>query len=189
MKQSKCVTEIQPLKESKDIDAIVVLGAAVKPCGMPSHAMKRRVEHAVGLFDKGVSKNLLLSGGTGKFPPAESELMKSLALNRGVPAKAITVESRSGTTLQNAINCKKIIKKHGWTTIVLVTDPFHMTRAILSFRALGINTMESPAQGGREFTSSRKRYYCYIRECIAIPWYLLLLLRIKIKELAFSLGC
>ena len=82
-------------------DVIVVMGAAVWPSGVPSPALKRRLDHGVFLWQKRYSENLLLTGGTGRFPPAEALVMRRLALAAGVPV--ITSYSIHYTKLYDAI--------------------------------------------------------------------------------------
>lgn len=65
---------------NQKFDAIVVLGASVKSGGRPSHALKRRLEHDVTLFEDGAPEVLMLSGGTKEFPPSEAEVMKKIAV-------------------------------------------------------------------------------------------------------------
>jgi uncharacterized SAM-binding protein YcdF (DUF218 family) len=119
-------------------DAAVVLGAAVSADGRASPALLRRVGHAVALFHGGRAARLLMSGGLVRRPPAEAELMRAQALAAGVPDDAVLTEARSRNTLENALFCREIIARQGWRRIALVTDGYHMPRALYCFRRVGI---------------------------------------------------
>ena len=73
-------------------DAIVVLGAAVWPGGQPSPALQRRVMHAVDLLQQGYAAYLLVTGGVGKYPPTEAEVMQRLAVAHGIPRRCVLRE-------------------------------------------------------------------------------------------------
>ena len=79
-------------------DAAIVLGASVGPDGRPSPALLRRVARGVALYHAGQAGRLLMSGGVGRHPPAEADVMRDLAVQAGVPAACVLTELRSRTT-------------------------------------------------------------------------------------------
>jgi uncharacterized SAM-binding protein YcdF (DUF218 family) len=68
------------------------------------------------------------------FAFSESEIMKSLAVSQGVPAKAITLENKAANTYENVVFVNEILHKNGWRTILLVSSPYHMRRALWTFK-------------------------------------------------------
>jgi uncharacterized SAM-binding protein YcdF (DUF218 family) len=72
---------------------------------------------------------ILSSGYLYSFP--EAELMRSVALQQGVPPAAIVLEQRSTDTYQNVQFVGQILRDHGWSSVLLVSSPYHMRRALL----------------------------------------------------------
>src|SRR5215467_5275333 len=79
-------------------DVIVVLGAAVWPGEQPSPALQRRVLHAVDLLQRGYAAYLLVTGGVGKYPPAEAVVMQRLAVAHGILPQHILCEDQATST-------------------------------------------------------------------------------------------
>ena len=152
-------------------DAVVVLGAAVRPDGSPSGALLRRTLHAVGLLKKGEAHYLVASGGSRKDLPSEASVIKDIALKNGIPSDIIFIEDRSITTLENIINSSTIIRVNSWSKIVFTTDPYHIKRAQVVFRHFGINATGSAAPGGFEQNFVIKWLFYYCREFVALAWY------------------
>lgn len=161
-------------------DVIIVLGAAVWPQGQPSPALRRRVVHAVRLFQDGQGRHLLMTGGVGLYPPAEAHVMQQLAAEAGVPDGRIVVEDQARSTFDSAVYCCRICQQRGWTTALIVTDRYHLLRALLTFYSVGLRVCGSAA---RHFTPQRwgKIGYVYGREILALGWYLCRITRMKIR--------
>ena len=143
-------------------DAVIVLGAAVVAPGVPGPALVRRVEWGVGIFRARLARHLVLSGGRVGAAPAESHLMREIALSLGVAGARIIVEDRSRNTFENAIYTGAIIRRRGWRRIVVVTDAFHLPRALYIFRRLGLAV--EGAGIPRNPTTSRARWLRHIVE-------------------------
>ena len=152
-------------------DVIVVLGAAVWPGGQPSPALRRRVLHAVDLLQHGYATHLLVSGGVGKYPPAEAEVMQRLAVAHGIPHANIVLEDQATSTFESALRCRDILWQRGWSRVLIVTDRFHLARALLAFRSFGVHAVGSAAPG-KPARRLWKRSYYYLREGLALAWYL-----------------
>jgi len=151
-------------------DVIIVLGAKIRPGGLASPALRRRMLHAIDLFQRGLSDVLIVSGGMGEHPPSEAEMMRRIAVEHGVPQEKIVMEDTAETTLDSALACSRMIRRSSWSTALLVTDRFHMTRSAVLFRLCGVNIRCSPAKD-RTFGPKRwKWWYWHLRELIALPW-------------------
>ena len=168
-----------PIEEA---GAIVVLGAAVRQAGEPSPALRRRVHHAVELMRQGKSQVLLVTGGLGKHPPTEAEVMHQLAIAQGIPAERIIMEKEATSTFESVVLCTRIMRRHGWSTAIVVSDPYHLFRTVITFRAFGIRATGSAAEGGRQRNPLWIWLYYYLREAVALPWYLLLVLVEKLRH-------
>ena len=122
-------------------DAVVVLGAAMMSPGLPGPALRRRLEHGVAVFFARNAGHLLVSGGLVGPPPAEARMMRDLAIARGVPDSRIIVEDMARNTFENAVYAGRIIRERGWLRVVVVTDAFHLPRALYVFRRIGLQVM------------------------------------------------
>lgn len=116
-----------------------MLGAAPAASGAPSRALRRRVEHGASIFAARNAEYLLVSGGVVGPPPAEAHVMYDLAVERGVSPERIIVEDRARNTFENAVYAGKIIREHGWRQVLIVTDSFHLPRALYVFRRIGLD--------------------------------------------------
>ncbi len=152
-------------------DVIVVLGAAVWPGGQPSPALQRRVLHAVDLLQRGYAPHLLVTGGVGKHPPTEAEVMQCLAVAHGIPHASIVLEDQATSTFESAWRCRDILWQRGWSRVLIVTDRFHLARALLAFRSFGVHAVGSAAPGKPPRRLSKRVYY-WLREGLALAWYL-----------------
>lgn len=125
-------------------DAVVVLGAKPAAPGEPGPAMMRRVAFACAVLKSQDLGALVVSGGLTGPAPSEAAMMKALALGHGIDAARIVVEDHSRNTFENAVFTAREMHARGWTRIVLVTDAWHMPRALYVFRRLGIGVDAMP---------------------------------------------
>jgi uncharacterized SAM-binding protein YcdF (DUF218 family) len=132
------------------------------------------MSHAIQLLQRGTGPRLLVSGGLGKHPPAEAQVMRQLALQAGIPAAHIVMEEHAVSTLQSARYCAALLQQHGWSQALLVTDRYHLPRALLIFRALGMQVRGSAPPAGPYSRRRWKRWYYLARETLAFAWYALL---------------
>ena len=119
-------------------DAVVVLGAAMAAPGVPGPALVRRLEYGVEVFIRCGAAHLVVSGGVVGPPPAEAHAMRDLALEHSVAIERIVVEDAARNTFENAVYVGRIIRERGWQRCVVVTDAFHLRRALYVFRRLGL---------------------------------------------------
>jgi uncharacterized SAM-binding protein YcdF (DUF218 family) len=152
-------------------DAIVVLGAKVFPDGRPSEALAARVEHAVALHRAGLGRVLVFSG-AGPGPAAEAVVARRLALEAGVPDAACIVEADSGSTFDNAQRTAAVLDAQHLRSVFLVTDDFHVLRAVAHFRRRGVDVAAAPVHRG---LPTSRRLFWTVREALALlrrPWLL-----------------
>ena len=89
--------------------------------------------------------------------------MRTLALDLGVPAERIELEERSRNTFENALYTAVILRRRGWRRVAVVTDAFHMPRALYVFRRLGLDAVGEPVR--HRCGGSRLAWYAgWIRE-------------------------
>jgi len=144
--------------------AIVVLGAKVLDSGRPSPALERRVEAAAELFKQRLAPLIIFSGGAFGALPSEAKVAQQLALQLDVPPQACLLEAESHTTAENARFTAQILRARGIQQVLLVSDDFHLLRAVLLFRREGVATI--PVASKRVLTVGQ-RVRAAIRETVA----------------------
>lgn len=147
-------------------DAVVVLGAPPLSPDVPGPVLERRVDHGVAVFRDRAAAFLVVSGGAVGPPPAEAEIMRTLALAKGVPNERIVVEDRARNTFENALYTGLIIRRRGWRRVIVVTDGFHLPRSLFVFRRLGLRVEGAPVRA-RAADSFQTRMRLYAREALA----------------------
>jgi uncharacterized SAM-binding protein YcdF (DUF218 family)/glycosyltransferase involved in cell wall biosynthesis len=157
-------------------DAIVVFGGGVGESGEAGGGYQERVQQAVDLYHAGYAPHIVFSSGF-RFAMHEAEVMQTLAVARGVPPDAITLEERAANTRENVLHTDAILEPNGWRTILLVSSPYHMRRALLTWRraAPAIVVIPTPVKQSLFYAHSRGASLLQIRgilqEYVAIAAY------------------
>lgn len=149
-------------------DCAIVLGAAVWPGERPSLTLQARTERAGEVYRSGHVRHLILTGGVGRYPPAEAEVMRRILAAQGVPAEAMLLETQATTTAESARYCAAIMRRHGWTTALAVSDPWHLPRSARLFRREGIRALPCPAFGTPTWTRLHRRIQFTLREAVIL---------------------
>lgn len=130
-------------------DAAVVLGAAVWTTNV-SPVFRERINHALSLYKKGQVRKLIFTGGQGNpGEPTESSAARYYALQSGVPASDILIEEKSHNTYENIVYAKQLADTHGIKTVLIVSDPLHMKRAMAMASDAGLAADPSPTPSTR----------------------------------------
>ena len=166
---------LQGAARTGQADAIVVLGAA-QYAGRPSPVLRARVDHAVDLWHEHVAPLLVLTGGVGdRDTTSEAAVSASYAMRHGVPESAILLETEGRTTSESIASVAQMLGARGQTSVVLVSDPFHMFRVWILARRHGLSVVTSPtrtspiwasvpASAGYIFSESLKAPIAYLVE-------------------------
>ncbi len=121
---------------SLDADAILVLGARVWDSGQPSGVLKDRLITGVAAYEAGASDRLLMSGDHGQEDYDEVNAMKDYALEQGIPSENIFMDHAGFSTYENVYRARDIFQVQ---TVLIVTQEYHLYRALYIARALGLN--------------------------------------------------
>ncbi|SKC49466.1 SanA/YdcF family protein [Krasilnikoviella flava] len=132
---------VRPAVESVDpVDAILVLGAGLRPDGTPSPYLRRRLDAAAELYAAGVADRVVLSGDGQPRPDGtpydEPASMRAWILGRGVPDSALSLD-REG--LDTTASCHRTAELTGARTAVVVTQDYHLRRALFSCARAGLD--------------------------------------------------
>ncbi|GGD25986.1 YdcF family protein [Sinisalibacter lacisalsi] len=151
----------------------IVLGAAVWAGGVASPTLRRRAETAAALYHAGKVGGIVATGGEGAHRPTEAEAVRDILTGLGVPENVIALETRSRNTLENIAFSRDLLPEGA--KVVLVSDAWHLPRARLVARRLGLEASGAcpPLRGTRALVTVRAA----LREVAALLAYLLHLRR------------
>ncbi len=138
----------------------LVLGAGLWRDGSPTQALYDRVATAVDLYKGGKVKKLLMSGDNRFVDYNEPAAMKNLALQLGVPGEDIVLDYAGRRTYDSCYRAKEIFEVK---QAVIVTQRFHLDRALFLCDALGVESVGLVADR-RTYPSSR---WWELREVLA----------------------
>lgn len=158
-------------QKPKPSDTIIVLGCRVKG-RTPSKALIKRCSAAAEYMKANPKATVILSGGQGADEDiSEAQCMKSLMLSFGISEQRLILENKSTSTEENLLFSKKIIDKKGYSkNVVIATSEYHIYRAKLFAKKLGLNVSGVPA---KSIPVLRVAYFT--REVFGIWW-------LKLKE-------
>jgi SanA protein len=115
--------------------AAIVFGAGLTRDGQPTPILRNRVETAAELYFSGKVQKLLMSGDNRFLDYNEPEAMRQYALRLGVPDEAIVLDYAGRRTYDTCYRAKAIF---GLDSALLVTQAFHLPRALFLCNALGL---------------------------------------------------
>lgn len=149
-------------------DAIVILGATIRPDGTLPPAAEERVRIGVELYRRGLAPVICITGGhvPSRFShtAAESEGMARWVRAAGVPESAIRVDRASTSTRENAACAANILLPEGRRRVWLVTQPFHLRRALYYFRRAGFEPLGHLIERGVQERRPDLSLYWIVRE-------------------------
>lgn len=149
----------------RDADAIVVLGAAVRADGAPSHALEDRILTGCRLYHEGRAPVVVMSGGPGAGGHHEVDTMRRVAMEHGVPDAAILLDHDGVNTKATAVNVVALARARGWGRILAVSHFYHLPRIKMAVGRRGLRVFTVPAEEPRVL---RKLPYFMLREVAAL---------------------
>jgi SanA protein len=137
----------------------LVLGTSPRSLkgGGPSPFFEGRIETAARLYHAGHLPHLVLSGDNRKAEYNEPAAMKEALQQRGVPESAITLDSGGYRTMETVLRARTVF---GLKKPVLITDDFHLPRALFLSSATGLDAVGFAS----ESVPWRQSYRARIRE-------------------------
>jgi uncharacterized SAM-binding protein YcdF (DUF218 family) len=139
--------------ETRSVEAIVVLGAA-QYNGRPSPVLRARLDRTIEVWRDGVAPLVVVTGGrlTGDAF-TEAEAGRDYLIEHGVPESAILMENEAHDSWESMQGVARILEERGLSTVLLVSDGFHLLRVKLMARDLGLTAYvtaagQSPIRSG-----------------------------------------
>lgn len=123
----------------------IVFGAMVYPSGELSAVLRERVDAAVDLYRAGKVRKLLMTGDNGRPEYDEVTAMKRYAVEEGVPPEDVIRDYAGFRTYDSCYRARDIF---GVRDAILVTQAFHLPRALYTAGGLGIDAVGLEAEPG-----------------------------------------
>jgi uncharacterized SAM-binding protein YcdF (DUF218 family) len=140
---------VPPIVDAASAGAIVVLGGDIRHADDDGTAeglgplSEERVQEAAALY-RAHSLPVAVSGRTIGGSDASIARLMQQALTRDYDVPVTWVEERSGNTFENAADVAPLLRAAGITKVFVVTQPWHMPRALWCFRRLGLDPVPVP---------------------------------------------
>jgi vancomycin permeability regulator SanA len=136
----------------------IVFGAGLRRDGQPTAVLADRIRTAVELYHSGKAERLLMSGSV-RPGYDEPEAMAAMARDLGVAPSAILLDPGGVRTLES---CRRATSEFGVQSALLVSQRFHLPRALALCGAVGIQAEAVAAD--RSSYSDRSRRFWELRE-------------------------
>jgi vancomycin permeability regulator SanA len=140
----------------------LVFGAGLDGQGGPSAVLYDRVATGVDLYRAGKVAKLLMTGDNSQVDYNEVAAMRQTALDLGVPASDIVLDYAGFRTYDSCYRARAVF---GLRDPILVTNRFHLPRALYTCQALGLDVVGVDADR-RAYAGTN---YWRLREVLALP--------------------
>lgn len=119
----------------------IVFGAGLEKTGLPSNVLMERIQMAATLYRAGKINKVLLTGDNHSLYYNEPQAMKIAAMTLGIPEKDILIDPNGHRSFDS---CRNAICDFNIHQAVLITQPFHLPRALWLAVSAGIDAIGIP---------------------------------------------
>lgn len=126
----------QAAADLQDVDCVIVLGCQVRSDGSPSHMLEDRLKRGVALYKLGAAPKLLMSGDHGTQYYDEVDAMKRYAVEADVPSEDVFMDHAGFSTYESMSRAIQVFEAD---KVIIVTQQYHLYRALYTAKALGID--------------------------------------------------
>lgn len=123
------------LEDVPNTRVALIFGAGVRPDGRLSPMLADRVSAGIALYQAGSVQKLLMTGDNSRAEYDEVTAMQRFAIERGIPEADITLDYAGFSTYESCYRAREIF---GVTAAVLITQRYHLPRAVYTCRQLGV---------------------------------------------------
>jgi SanA protein len=120
----------------------IVFGAGLWRDGTPTPVLQDRVRTAANLYFAGKVEKLLMTGDNRFVEYNEPESMRQFAISLGVPDEDIVLDYAGRRTYDSCYRARDIFRVD---SVILVTQEFHLPRALYLCNMLGVDALGVPA--------------------------------------------
>jgi vancomycin permeability regulator SanA len=129
--------------------AALVLGAKVNPDGTPSAFLTARLDLAKRLYDARLVETIIVSGNRLVPEFDEPAAMRDYLIRAGLPTEKVIVDPGGFDTYESCLRAQRILNL---SQLIVVTQSYHLVRAVATCRALGIDAMGVGDESVRQHT-------------------------------------
>lgn len=140
----------------------IIFGAGLRPDGSAGPVLRDRVETAVKLYKAGKVDKMLMSGDNRFVEHNEPEAMRQYALSFDIPDEDIVLDYAGRRTYDSCYRAREIFQVE---SAILVTQPFHMARALYLCNSFGVESVG--VQADNHYFRKISRMYWNTREFFA----------------------
>jgi SanA protein len=126
---------LYPAEEAPTAPVAIVFGAGLRRDGSPSPVLRSRIDTAVDLYFSGKVSKLLMSGDNRFLDYNEPGAMSDYAISLGVPPEDIVQDFAGRRTYDTCFRAKAVFEVQ---QAILVTQRYHLSRAVYTCGALGL---------------------------------------------------
>lgn len=123
--------------ELENTDCVLVLGAGVRD-GSPTPMLRDRLITGISLYESGAAPKIIMSGDHGREDYDEVNVMKSYAVENGVPDSDVFMDHAGFSTYDSIYRAKAVFEAD---SIIIVTQKYHLYRALYIAEKLGVNAV------------------------------------------------
>lgn len=123
----------------EEYDAIIVLGAQVKPDGELSLQLKWRLDEAVKAWNAHPCWVVVCGARGSNEPVEEAYAMRDYLIGQKIPAEMILTDAESYNTRQNIDHAAKLLNDKDVQRVVVVTSDYHLPRALALAEDAGLD--------------------------------------------------
>ncbi len=156
--------------------AIVIFGAAVLADGRPSPSLRRRIGYGAKAAAAWRRAPILCSGGVGRVGPSEASIIKAGLIKWGVEPERLSLDEASLDTLQSVVAAGRFVRKWRCEGAVVCSDGYHIPRIRMMLSLLGVKSAAGPTARGLQGTRILTWMKMCLREALAIPYDLAIVL-------------
>lgn len=146
---------VYSVEEVPSMPVAIVFGAGLSRDGTPSPVLRDRVATAAQLYFEGKVQKLLMSGDNRYIDYNEPGAMHAYARSLGVPEDAIVLDFAGRRTYDTCYRARDIF---GLSQAILVSQDYHLPRALMTCNGLGIKSVGVSADQ-QLYNSSSQRYW------------------------------
>lgn len=146
----------------QNVDCVMVLGAGVWG-DSPSHMLEERLNRGIEVYNSPATNRLLMSGDHGRTDYDEVNVMKSFAMQSGAASHEVFMDHAGFSTYESMYRARDVFDVK---SLIIVTQEYHLYRAIYDARKLGLEAYGVAADGQYNYALDM-RLYNNFRESLA----------------------
>ncbi len=158
IRERKRIIDLKDIKEN-NYDCILVLGAGIIN-DRPKPMLEDRLNTAIKLYESNIASKILVSGDHEHNNHDEVNTMKNYLIEKDVPSSDIFMDHAGLSTYDSIYRAKEIFKAN---KIVIVTQKYHLYRALYIAKELNVSAVGVPADKLRYYGQTKRD----IREFVA----------------------